>query len=148
MALGVMKVIGIDFVVVLIFYSFNNLLSVLEFIKYLCEWIRLLSNYHNTTNVVCLHPSSHQETRCIWMLVIYRPLTFKEVSTSMTGSLHSGTPSRFACIPPMTPQIHESATSCFPVIKLTLALEDPIPGCHASPPPPPVLLDGEEHFKV
>ena len=36
----------------------------------------------------------------------------------------------------------------FPVVKLTLALEDPIPGCHASPPPPLVLLDGKEHFKV
>ena len=36
----------------------------------------------------------------------------------------------------------------FPVIKLTSALEDPIPGRHASPPPPPVLLDGEEHFEV
>ena len=36
----------------------------------------------------------------------------------------------------------------FPVIKLTSALEDPIPSQHASPPPPPVLLDGEEHFEV
>ena len=36
----------------------------------------------------------------------------------------------------------------FLVIKLTLALEDPIPGRHASPPPPPVLLDGKEHFEV
>ena len=35
MALGVMKVIGIDFVVVLIFYSFNNVLLVVGFIKYL-----------------------------------------------------------------------------------------------------------------
>ena len=36
----------------------------------------------------------------------------------------------------------------FPVIKLTSALEDPSPGQHALPPPPPVLLDGEEHFEV
>ena len=35
----------------------------------------------------------------------------------------------------------------FPVVKLTSALEDPIPGCHTSPPPQPVLLDGEEHFE-
>ena len=34
----------------------------------------------------------------------------------------------------------------FPVVKLTSALEDPIPGCHTFPPPQPVLLDGKEHF--
>ena len=47
MKLNVMKIIEVDLIVVLIFYSFNNVLSVLEFIKYLCEWIGLLSNYHN-----------------------------------------------------------------------------------------------------
>ena len=36
----------------------------------------------------------------------------------------------------------------FLVVKLTSALEDPIPGHHALPPPLPVLLDGKEHFKV
>ena len=36
----------------------------------------------------------------------------------------------------------------FPVVKLTSALEDPIPACHASPPPLPILLDSEEHFEV
>ena len=36
----------------------------------------------------------------------------------------------------------------FPVVKLTLALEDPIPSHHTLPPPQPVLLDGKEHFEV
>ena len=36
----------------------------------------------------------------------------------------------------------------FPVVKLSLAPEVPIPGCHASPPPQLVLLDGKEHFEV
>ena len=36
----------------------------------------------------------------------------------------------------------------FPVVKLTSALEDPIPGHHTLPSPQPVLLDGEEHFEV
>ena len=49
MALSVMKVIGIDFNVVLIFYSFNDVfLLVLEFIKCLWGLIGLLSNYHNS----------------------------------------------------------------------------------------------------
>ena len=49
MALGVMKVIGIDFVVVLIFYSFNNVfVSCWVYKIFVCEWIGLLSDYHNT----------------------------------------------------------------------------------------------------
>jgi Chromo (CHRromatin Organisation MOdifier) domain len=36
----------------------------------------------------------------------------------------------------------------FPVIKLTLAPNDPIPGRQPVPPPPPVLRKGEEHFEV
>ena len=48
MVLGVMRIIGIDFVIVLIFYSFNNVLWVLEFIEYLWGLIGLLSNYHNS----------------------------------------------------------------------------------------------------
>jgi len=32
----------------------------------------------------------------------------------------------------------------FNVVKLTAALEDPIPGRRADPPPPPVIVDGEE----
>ena len=47
MKLEVMKIIEVNLIVVLIFYSFSHVLSVLEFIKYLCEWIGLLSNYHN-----------------------------------------------------------------------------------------------------
>ena len=51
MALGVMKVIGIDFVVVLIFYSFNNVfVSCWVYKIFVCEWIGLLSDYHNTNN--------------------------------------------------------------------------------------------------
>ena len=47
-ALGVMKVIGIDFVVVLIFYSFNNaFVSCWVYKIFVCEWIGLLSDYHN-----------------------------------------------------------------------------------------------------
>ena len=51
MAFSLMKLIGIDFVVVLIFYSFNNILLVLEFVEYLWGLIGLLSNYHNTINI-------------------------------------------------------------------------------------------------
>ena len=36
----------------------------------------------------------------------------------------------------------------FPVVKLTPAPKDPIPGRHPVPPPPPILREGEEHFEV
>src|SRR5208283_943045 len=36
----------------------------------------------------------------------------------------------------------------FPVVKLTPAKDDPFPGRHVAPPPPPVLVDGEEEFEV
>ena len=36
----------------------------------------------------------------------------------------------------------------FNVVKLLRALEDPIPGQKACPPPPPELVDGEEHYIV
>ena len=35
MEFGVMKLLGINFVIVLIFYSFNNVLLVLMFVNYL-----------------------------------------------------------------------------------------------------------------
>ncbi|HEV7736862.1 MAG TPA: hypothetical protein VGO47_05740, partial [Chlamydiales bacterium] len=36
----------------------------------------------------------------------------------------------------------------FPVIKLTTALDDPIPGRRPKPPPPPVLVEGEQEWEV
>jgi hypothetical protein len=36
----------------------------------------------------------------------------------------------------------------FPVVKLMPAPADPIPGRQSDPPPDPVLVDGEEHYKV
>jgi Chromo (CHRromatin Organisation MOdifier) domain len=36
----------------------------------------------------------------------------------------------------------------FNVVKLLLAPEDPIPGQRALPPPPPEIIDGEEHYVV
>ena len=36
----------------------------------------------------------------------------------------------------------------FNVIKLTLALLDPIPGCHLRPLPPPDIVDREEEWIV
>src|SRR3979490_125257 len=36
----------------------------------------------------------------------------------------------------------------FNVVKLIPAPEDPIPGRRAEPPPPPELVDGEEHYVV
>jgi len=36
----------------------------------------------------------------------------------------------------------------FNVVKLTKALEDPIPGRKVSPPPPPVVIDGQEEWEV
>jgi hypothetical protein len=36
----------------------------------------------------------------------------------------------------------------FNVVKLTLALPDPIPGRHVPPPPPPELINGEEEYVV
>ncbi|GLB38136.1 putative encoded by [Lyophyllum shimeji] len=38
--------------------------------------------------------------------------------------------------------------SVFNVIKLHLALPDPISGCHARPPPPPMLINNEEWFNI
>ena len=36
----------------------------------------------------------------------------------------------------------------FNIVKLLQALEDPIPGQKARPPPPPEMVDGEEHYEV
>jgi Chromo (CHRromatin Organisation MOdifier) domain len=36
----------------------------------------------------------------------------------------------------------------FPVVKLLTAPPDPIPGQRSRPPPDPVLVDGEEEYKV
>ena len=36
----------------------------------------------------------------------------------------------------------------FPVVKLMPAPVDPILGRQSSPPPDPVLVDGEEHYEV
>jgi hypothetical protein len=36
----------------------------------------------------------------------------------------------------------------FPVVKLSAALPDPIPGRQPAPPPPPTLIDGEEEHTV
>ena len=36
----------------------------------------------------------------------------------------------------------------FPVVKLMPAPADPILGRQSNPPPDPVLVDGEEHYKV
>ena len=49
MALGVMKVIGTDFVVVLIFYSFNDVFDSSWVYKMLMGIDWLLSDYHNNT---------------------------------------------------------------------------------------------------
>ena len=59
MELSVMKIVEVDFVVVWIFYSFDNVLSVLEFINCLWELIGLLSNYHNMP-----HQAQHIPIRC------------------------------------------------------------------------------------
>jgi hypothetical protein len=36
----------------------------------------------------------------------------------------------------------------FPMVKLSPALPDPIPGRRPAPPPPPTLVDGEEEYEV
>jgi hypothetical protein len=36
----------------------------------------------------------------------------------------------------------------FPVVKLSAALPDPIPGRRPAPPPPPTLIDGEDKHTV
>ena len=51
---GVIKLIGIDFDIISIFYSFMVFLLVLGFIECLWELIGLLSNYHNTN--ILAHP--------------------------------------------------------------------------------------------
>ena len=51
MPLGVMKVIGIDFIVVLIFYSFNDVFVSSWVYKMFMEIDWLLSNYHNNASI-------------------------------------------------------------------------------------------------
>jgi len=36
----------------------------------------------------------------------------------------------------------------FPIVKLLPMADDPIPGRRAKPPPPPVLVEGNEEFEV
>ena len=76
MALGVMKVIGIDFVVVLIFYSFNNVLLVVGFIKYL---------YVN--GLGCLAIITTNETSTTYRDVIMKAsTTAQQTSASVTST--------------------------------------------------------------
>ena len=48
MEFSVMKLIGIDFNIISILYSFNDVLLVLGFMECLWELIGLLSDYHNS----------------------------------------------------------------------------------------------------
>jgi hypothetical protein len=47
-------------------------------------------------------------------------------------------------LPPSLHRLHP----VFPIVKLTLAEPDPIPGRIPAPPPPPVLVDGEDEYVV
>jgi transposase InsO family protein len=47
-------------------------------------------------------------------------------------------------LPPSMRRLHP----VFPVVKLTLAEDDPFPGRHQDPPPDPILVDGEEQYEV
>jgi RNase H-like domain found in reverse transcriptase/Reverse transcriptase (RNA-dependent DNA polymerase)/Integrase zinc binding domain/Chromo (CHRromatin Organisation MOdifier) domain len=47
-------------------------------------------------------------------------------------------------LPPSMRRLHP----VFPIVKLTLAEPDPIPGRHPVPPPPPVLVGSEEEYEV
>jgi hypothetical protein len=47
-------------------------------------------------------------------------------------------------LPPSLRRLHP----VFPVVKLTLAPTDPIPGRRPKPPPPPTLVDGQEEYDV
>jgi hypothetical protein len=65
----------------------------------------------------------------------WAPLLWKLVSAmAHTASL---SPIHFRRLHPM-----------FPVVKLSPALPDPIPGRQPAPPPPPTLIDGEEEYEV
>ena len=48
------------------------------------------------------------------------------------------------CLPVSLQRLHP----VFNVVKLTPAPPDPIPGWKSAPPPPPELIDGEEHYEV
>ena len=48
------------------------------------------------------------------------------------------------CLPKSMGHLHP----VFPVVKLLTAPPDPIPGRWSSPPPDPVLVDGEEEYEV
>jgi hypothetical protein len=47
-------------------------------------------------------------------------------------------------LPPHFRRLHP----VFPVVKLSLAHPDPIPGRRPAPPPPPTLVDGENEYEV
>lgn len=47
-------------------------------------------------------------------------------------------------LPPSMSRLHP----VFPVVKLMLAPKDPIPGRKPNPPPPPILVDGEQEWEV
>ena len=47
-------------------------------------------------------------------------------------------------LPPSLRHLHPM----FPIVKLLPAADDPIPGRRAKPPPPPVLVEGNEEFEV
>jgi hypothetical protein len=47
-------------------------------------------------------------------------------------------------LPPHFRRLHP----VFPMVKLSVALPDPIPGRRPAPPPPPTLVDGEDEYEV
>jgi hypothetical protein len=53
------------------------------------------------------------------------------------GTYHLALPPHFSRLHPM-----------FPVVKLSVALPDPIPGRRPAPPPPLTLIDGEDEYEV
>jgi hypothetical protein len=53
------------------------------------------------------------------------------------GTYHLALPPHFRCLHPV-----------FPVVKLSPALPDPIPGQRPALPPPPTLVDNEEEYEV
>jgi hypothetical protein len=53
------------------------------------------------------------------------------------GTYRLALPPHFRCLHPV-----------FPIVKLSLAHPDPIPGRRPAPPPPPTLVDGEDEYEV
>lgn len=81
------------------------------------------------SDIKTTHPSAKLAHRCLGPFAVERQVRHGAYKLRLPRPLR---------------QLH----NVFPIVKLTLFIEDPIPGRRTKPPPPPTLVDGVEEHTV